>query len=59
MKGRGSEVNSEVGTHELTEYEIALARVADVLRVEDDGRGFVPRDWIESLRKNVDTEEPS
>jgi hypothetical protein len=43
--------DEEVGTHELTEEEIVFARAHGILRVEEDGCGFVPKQWLEQLRK--------
>jgi hypothetical protein len=43
--------DEEVGTHELTEEEIVFARAHRILRVEEDGCGFVPKQWLEQLRK--------
>lgn len=40
----------DVPTSELSEAEIYIARAHDVLRVEPDGCGFVPRVWLEQIR---------
>lgn len=40
----------DVPTSELSEAEIYIARAHDVLRVEPDGCGFVPRMWLKQMR---------
>ncbi len=46
-------VRSRVNTSELTPEEIVYARDADVLVVDSDGLGTVPRDWLERFRAAV------
>lgn len=43
--------NAAVSAAELTEFELAAARMADVLYVREDHFGFVPRHWLEDLRR--------
>jgi hypothetical protein len=42
-----------VSTNEMDAFEISHARACDVLSVDDDGLGFVPRAWLDRTRAMV------